>query len=278
MTDTKISDLAAVTDLLATDAYVLARSGTTKKITGASLRAALGADGWVEAGETWTYASADDPTFAFTVPGDLTAKYTPGRRIKLTQTTDKYFIITAVAHAAGTTTVTLYGGTDYDLANAAITSPFYSSAKAPAGFPLDPAKWTVTTTNTTQSSQASPVNGTWYNIGTISIDIPIGCWRVSYQASIGPFNTANDVALDAFMTLSTANNTESDSEWTAYMFVGDANAAGKGITTTLNREKFLTLAAKSTRYLNAKVTTGGSSLDNQNLLSPCIIRAECAYL
>lgn len=41
MADSKISDLAAVTDLLTTDEYVLARSGASKKITGANLRAAV---------------------------------------------------------------------------------------------------------------------------------------------------------------------------------------------------------------------------------------------
>ena len=37
MADTKISDLAAVTDVLATDEYVLARSGATKKIDASNL-------------------------------------------------------------------------------------------------------------------------------------------------------------------------------------------------------------------------------------------------
>lgn len=37
MSDTKISDLAAVTDVLATDEYVLARSGATKKIDASNL-------------------------------------------------------------------------------------------------------------------------------------------------------------------------------------------------------------------------------------------------
>jgi hypothetical protein len=41
MADTKISDLAAVTDVLGTDEYVLARSGDTNKITAADLGAGL---------------------------------------------------------------------------------------------------------------------------------------------------------------------------------------------------------------------------------------------
>src|SRR3989304_2551793 len=101
------------------------------------------ATGWVNADETWVYASADDPTFTFTIAGvDLTGKYSAGMRIKLTQTTAKYFIITKVAFSTDTT-ITIYGGTDYDLANAAMPAPFYSTVKAPLSFPLDPLLWSV---------------------------------------------------------------------------------------------------------------------------------------
>lgn len=42
MADTKISALSAVTDVLSTDEFVLARSGTTKKIAGVDLATAMG--------------------------------------------------------------------------------------------------------------------------------------------------------------------------------------------------------------------------------------------
>lgn len=44
-----------------------------------------GLDGWIPAEETWTYASADDPTFTFTVAADVTGKYRVGMKLKLTQ-------------------------------------------------------------------------------------------------------------------------------------------------------------------------------------------------
>ncbi len=59
--------------------------------------------GWFPANETWTYASAS----TFTIAGDKTGKYQPGDRIKLTQTTVKFFVILKVAFATGTTTVTI---------------------------------------------------------------------------------------------------------------------------------------------------------------------------
>lgn len=89
------------------------------------------ATGWVSAGETWTYASAS----TFTISGDLTGKYQKGDKLKLTNTTVKYFSIIGVSHGGGTTTVTVTGGTDYTLANAAISANYFSKAVNPLGFP-----------------------------------------------------------------------------------------------------------------------------------------------
>ena len=52
----------------------------------------------------------------------------------------KYFIITGVSYSSPSTTLTLYGGTDYDLANSAIIEPYFSMAKTPYCFPLDKAR------------------------------------------------------------------------------------------------------------------------------------------
>lgn len=86
---------------------------------------------FVSAGETWTYASST----TFTVSGDVTSKYQKGDKVKLSQTTVKYFYMTTVSHSAGTTTITVTGGSDYSLANAAITDNYYSKAENPQGFP-----------------------------------------------------------------------------------------------------------------------------------------------
>lgn len=90
-----------------------------------------GVDGWVDPGVTWTYASAT----TFTVSGDATTIYEKGVRIKLTQTAVKYFVVVASSHSGGTTTVTITGGSDYTLANAAIAANYYSRMLKPQGYP-----------------------------------------------------------------------------------------------------------------------------------------------
>ena len=83
-------------------------------------------NGWISAG-TLTYAS---PT-TITVASGAGLIYQKGDKLKLTQTTVKYFYIIGVAD----TVLTVTGGTDYTVANAAITSPFYSHVENPLGFP-----------------------------------------------------------------------------------------------------------------------------------------------
>lgn len=235
------------------------------------------ADGWASLGYSLAYASADSPTFTMTASGvDLTGILSVGMKMKLTQTTVKYFIITAISFSTNTT-ITIYGGTSYTLANAAIGSPYYSTAKAPQAFPLDPTGWTVRVTDTTTRTQTSPVDNTWYNIGTTNsqIVIPIGCWRVSYQVNIYGIKTNSGEYLQT--TLSTANNSSSDNELLAYGAVGQSTLVEFTIPAT--RSKKLTLASKTTYFLNGRSLAG--SLTSISFLggnATTVIEAECAYL
>lgn len=270
MTDLKISQLTDGDGLLATDELAVNRASSSFKAR------AAGVDGWVDAtAEAWTYASADAPTFTFTVTGDLTAKYTPGTRLKLTQTTVKYFIVTKVSVASGTTTVTIYGGTDYTLANAAISANNYSRVKGPAGFPLDPTKWTEKATDTSNRAQVPPTANTIYNLGSLSITIPIGAWHVDFQVLLD-FDRAAGGPAFAKCGLSTANNTFSDAELVAGAWAVDAGTPRN--IAQCQRQKELVLTAKTQYFLNASLNVNGSDLDFRGDLVTTVMRAICAYL
>lgn len=88
-------------------------------------------DGWNASSDTLTYASAT----TFTVTGDVTTTFQKGTKLRLVQTTTKYFYVVSSAYVDPTTTVTITGGSDYTLANAAITEPYYSYVENPQGFP-----------------------------------------------------------------------------------------------------------------------------------------------
>src|ERR1035437_6296736 len=100
------------------------------------------ANGWTPVADTWTYASAT----TINVPSGAASLYQVGDKIMLTQTTVKKFYIVGVAD----TLLTVTAGSNFTVANAAITLPFYSHMSNPLGFPanfdLTAPTWTTTGT------------------------------------------------------------------------------------------------------------------------------------
>jgi len=108
-----------------------------------------GLDGWIYDTDTWTYVSAT----SFKVSGkDVRYKFPKGTKIKLVQSgTTKYFYVVATAFSTDTT-VTITGGSDYTLAEAAISGQAYSYAAAPQDFPLGTSTFVPLTTPLTSTS------------------------------------------------------------------------------------------------------------------------------
>lgn len=122
----------AVTLTAGTNITITDNSPSAGHITiAATVPGGPGVDGWTSSADTWTFATAT----TFTISGvDRTTTFTPGTKLKLTQTTVKYFVVQSSSFSTNTT-VTITGGSDYSLANAAITAPFYSYQANPQGWP-----------------------------------------------------------------------------------------------------------------------------------------------
>lgn len=253
--------------------------------------------GWIPAtGETWTYSSVDDPTGVFTISGDKTAKYSAGMRLKFTNGGFTiYGIITSVAYSAPNTTVKFLheisptsasagGGTAalHAMANSAITSPYYSGLKFPAGFPNDKRKWTIETTSATTLTQSSPTASTWYNVGSYAMNVPIGAWDLEYSACISNYKS-NAVQAAVSVTFSTSNNSESDVQMSAFADVETA-ATGVGVNiavySPVYRSKPITLSSKTTYYILLATLVASSSallLYGGAGTGGTITRAKCSY-
>lgn len=243
------STLAGLTDVAVsgvTNGQSLVYNDSLNKWTPVLVSGSSFSGGWIPATGTWTYSSADAPTYVISVDNDQTALINVGSRIKLTHSSAvKYFLVTAVgSYAGGVTLITVYGGTDYTLSASAISSVYYSREKAPFGFPLNPAKWMVSVTDATGITQSSPVQNTWYNAN--SITIPIGAWRVKYICKLAMTKTAATWN-DPKVTLSTANNSESNVDNTNNPHVGTQQYHGSAIFHEIDP---LDLAAKTVYYLN----------------------------
>jgi hypothetical protein len=150
-------------------------------------------------------------------------------------------------------------------------------AKAPSGFPLDPNKWTVETVDTSTRSQSSPTAGVWYNPGSLGITIPIGIWRVRYQGNIG-FLKAGNTDQSVYSTLSTANNSESNTRFTAAFLRRNTGAsANYGYAAAIN-DHIIVLSAKTQYYLNIKTIDAEDSISVQGTVQPTVIQAISDYL
>jgi hypothetical protein len=227
------------------------------------------ASGWNSITQTLAYASADAPTFTATTSADLTGIISVGMKIMLTNTTVKYFIVTAITSS----TITLYGGTDYALTNVAISAVYYSPHKSPFGFPLGPAKWTVIFTDTSLKTQVSPVGAQYYySFASFNLLVPIGQWDLSFNVNVQE-NLSAAGPTEVHVMLSTSASSPSDSDLKASFQLYGINVGG-----TLAKSKKLLLAAKTVYYLDTYMSATGTNLYFRGDYETTTLKAVCAYL
>lgn len=245
------------------------------------------AGGWSSVAGAFTYSSADGPTGIMNTPSDLTATIGLGDRIKYVQSgTTKYGIVTAITAAL----ITFYGGTDYVLTNVAITGFNYSHVKRPLGFNTSPAKWQEEIVATNTPNKTTPTSNTWYG-GTgltptgPSLDMPIGAWRVEFEGSMRTENNngaGGTSTASVSSTLSTANNSETDTGFNSYAYNQALSSAGSDfdIAVPFYKSKIVTVAAKTTYYANLKCTGNGTLgvVRFGDGSMSATIRYTCAYL
>ena len=205
---------------------------------------------------------------------DLSDKIKKGTKLKIVQGgTEKYFIAVGVYVDAKGTSIALYGGTDYELTGDPISSVYFSNAKSPIGFPLDPDKWSIKVKNTTAKVQSSPVANTWYNVGSIKIYIPVGIWCVDYQCE----HFAQSSGLAEMLlktTLSQSPNAETDKEMTHR-----TSSYGLTVIDSCYKRKVITVSSTTTYYLNLCTSTSGvGSIGRNGAEVPTVLKAVCAYL
>ena len=108
--------------------------------------------GWVLDTDTWVYVSST----SFKIEGkDVTSKFPKGTKIRIDQTGLKYFYVVSTSFSTDTTVI-VTGGTDYTVANAAITSPSYSYVETPQNFP-DWFNWTFSSVSASGSMTVSNI-------------------------------------------------------------------------------------------------------------------------
>jgi len=250
-------------------------------------------NGWVEADETWTYVSTDDPTGVFKVNADVTGKYSVGMRIKMTNGGNTiHGIITKMGtyegDEAGYTYITFLHEIDpadnlalHLMANSAITNNYYSTQKAPFGFPLDITKWRIMITSGADDKQTNPTSGTYYNLGSLAITVPIGVWKVMYMTCF-EMKASNSVSL--IYGRATLGSTTSNSldRFENYSVASSGSAGALQHTLPVMRQSTEVLTTKTTYYMNAvaNITLGKTGYISFTGLSAgdTVLCAECLLI
>ena len=213
-------------------------------------------DGWILEPHAWTFSNADAPSYVVSVNANLTGTMGLGTKIQLThQSTTKNFILTAFNGVTGSTTwLNLYGGTDYTLnVTGSITDPKYSLIKAPVGFPLNQTKWTTFVSVAGDNTQTTPTINTWYQPGSVSLDIPIGVWLIQFSFHMAVVSNAAQTVVTVQAAISTSTGSVSDTD--LLMHKAWSGAAGTIIDSLSGfAEKYITLASKTTYYAIIRTT------------------------
>ena len=148
--------------------------------------------------------------------------------------------------------------------------------KAPAGFPMSPNKWSTKVTDTTQRSQASPTDSTWYNLGSLSMAVPIGSWYLSLKAYASSTVTNVPGYHVIYIALSTSTSSATNSTlWTNAVVLNPVTVALE-----VEIKDVVDLTAKTSYYpiMERISDASGGNIYFYNDINAMVITALCAYL
>jgi hypothetical protein len=149
--------------------------------------------------------------------------------------------------------------------------------RVPHGFVFDPAKWSVVISDTGNYTKSSPDSATYYNLGSISISVPIGMWALSYAVAAYDSNSSATIA-DVRAALSTSASSVSDTNLLTLARITCPTGANQSYF-LLSRTTVASIAAKTTYYLIEKASvSGATTLGIAGAVIPTKIEAVCAYL
>lgn len=183
-----------------------------------------------------------------------------------------YGIIHSVTFSTNTTVVVQVPEGNTIPTSGGVSAVSYAIGKTAYGFPTQRSKWSLLSIVNSTYSQNPAVDGTWYNVGSHNLNLPIGEWRCSYQSA--PYSTASGGGVILYQTISSGSSSESNIEFTTEYY--QANTIASAVPRYVQRP--LSLSAMTVYYLNLKATGGGTMVIQNRESSPAIFEAENAYI
>ena len=273
-----------------------ASNSQTQGATQRSIKTYVGdIDGWRTlglSGVTVTRQSTDNPTVVLRFNADVTDYIWKGTRIKATENSIvHYFIVNAdPSFSGGNTDVTCLSEIDIStptqaenlIGTGTISAVAYAPPKTyPKGFPVAKRSWTFSSSSSSDTDEANPTTNTWYNYHSAAV--PIGDWETDYHVFLLA-RVASGTNVRHKATLSTGESSETDSRFTTVYqndnYPGDANTATSGCGQSHIQKALISLASKTTLYVNAMKFTAGTygQLRVLGSAQPTVIRATSTLL
>ncbi|HMT18546.1 MAG TPA: LamG domain-containing protein [Candidatus Saccharibacteria bacterium] len=206
-----------------------------------------------------------------------TANNMTGQNSAVATSTDNPFqsVVYAIVMDITSSTIVVFCPTDMGIPYGTLQNAYYSAQKSPYGFPCELDRWEVAfKTISGNVTQATPTADVWYNIGSFSLLLPTGSWKLSWKNGIY-FNETSGTSGNVSGTLSTGSSSESDTDLTAIGTL-QTPTGNIALVTTPEVTKPVTVDEPTRYYMNLKTSSSDSIRTNQSVA--CVIRAVCAYI
>lgn len=224
--------------------------------------------------DAWAYSSWDSTRKYGVITVADSSIFTLGQKVKFWQLTGgwKYGFIMAKPNG---TSIGVYFGSQYSLANERIYLPSFSRDSAPDGFNRDPSIWTESWSTNAQLNMGvvgtSIVNVTGANVPTCP-----GQWDLEF-AAYGQMTHTGASYLNHMLGISSANNSWSDKELKASGPV--QNASLSQTDSFMQRKKTVVTTVNTTWYLNTSALNAATTQYVNGLTNyPAFLKATCGYL
>lgn len=183
----------------------------------------------------------------------------------------EYGFVTAITSSQ----ITVFTGTNCTIPNQILGAVTYSRDRSPYGFPVARTNWIVDALYANAVVQNTPGNGTFYNIASAQLAVPIGAWRLAWEASMTINSTSGGLSRQQG-GLSTSTSSFSEPRLVAFYGVPGASQT---MSNTLRRELLISQSSDTTWYLvEAEFDGNGNAIYLDGSTSHmAVIFAECAY-
>lgn len=196
-----------------------------------ALRADM-AIGWVNPEITPTYSSVSGQVGVITVPSDATTLFEVGDKIRFKQGGGyKYFYVTAVT----STSLSITGGSEYTLTNAAITDFWASKATSPVDWPL-----------------ASTIYLTVTEAATTNFDLNVSKMQIVTLTANRTFSVSNAKKGDAFVVAIKQGGSGSYTV-TWWGSINWVDGSAPTLTTTVGKTDYVGFVYDGTNYAGGLV-------------------------